>query len=206
MSGESKGYDLIHRIPAEIGQRTRRYTENETVFSFMEQGDIGENDEVLEVGSNLGWMSGKIFDKFGCSVTGIEPNPSKVTGEVSSQRGARRGKDVILEQADVKELPYDDETYKVVNIGHVLEHFTDGEIKQALAEIRRVLKENGIVIVSVPRGGDIIANATSSGHIQKFKNPEEVGKLLEDNGFDIVGTKDTGYSFVVSGKKFASQE
>ena len=191
----------MERIPAEIGQRTRRISESKKIKDFLGEAGIEETDHVLDVGSNLGLMAAKIHDKFGCSVTGIEPRLDKVAKTVSNRRGVYRGKDVVFDQASVFELPYEDESYKAVNIRHVIEHFNDEEIVLALSEIKRVLVKGGRVIVTVPKGDDVIANLTAKGHVQKFKGVEELKKLLEKSDFEVVDMARTGYSFVVVGKK-----
>ena len=43
---------------------------------------------------------------------------------------------------DLQQLPFEDETYDFVFASHVLEHIPDDE--KAIAEIRRILKPNGI--------------------------------------------------------------
>jgi len=51
-------------------------------------------------------------------------------------------------QADLRNLPFEDNTYDFVFASHVLEHIKDDE--KAIAEIRRVLKPEGIAILPVP--------------------------------------------------------
>jgi SAM-dependent methyltransferase len=51
-------------------------------------------------------------------------------------------------QVDLRKLPFENETYDVVFASHVLEHIRDDE--QALSEIRRVLKADGMAILPVP--------------------------------------------------------
>lgn len=49
---------------------------------------------------------------------------------------------------DLQQLPFADETYDFVFASHVLEHVPNDE--KAIAEIRRILKPNGIAILPVP--------------------------------------------------------
>jgi SAM-dependent methyltransferase len=51
-------------------------------------------------------------------------------------------------QVDLTKLPFENETYDVVFASHVLEHIRDDE--QALSEIRRILRPNGMAILPVP--------------------------------------------------------
>ena len=54
----------------------------------------------------------------------------------------------VTHNVDLQQLPFADETYDFVFASHVLEHVPDDE--KAIAEIRRILKPNGIAILPVP--------------------------------------------------------
>jgi SAM-dependent methyltransferase len=49
---------------------------------------------------------------------------------------------------DIQELPFEDQTYDFIFASHVLEHVPND--KKAIAEIRRILKFDGIAILPVP--------------------------------------------------------
>jgi SAM-dependent methyltransferase len=55
-------------------------------------------------------------------------------------------------QADLRKLPFDDNSYDFVYASHVLEHVDDD--RRALAEIVRVLRPGGVAILPVPIFGD----------------------------------------------------
>jgi SAM-dependent methyltransferase len=57
-------------------------------------------------------------------------------------------------KVDLRELPFENETYDLVFASHVLEHIRDDD--RALAEIRRILRPNGMAILPVP----IVAHET----------------------------------------------
>jgi SAM-dependent methyltransferase len=57
-------------------------------------------------------------------------------------------------KVDLRELPFENEAYDLVFASHVLEHIRDDD--RALAEIRRILRPNGIAILPVP----IVAHET----------------------------------------------
>jgi hypothetical protein len=60
--------------------------------------------------------------------------------------------DNVDHQVDIQALPFADESYDVVFASHVLEHIPDD--RQALREIRRILKPNGFAILPVPIVGE----------------------------------------------------
>ena len=55
-------------------------------------------------------------------------------------------------QVDLQDLPFDDSSYDFVFASHVLEHIPD-DLK-AIAEIRRILKPQGIAVLPVPIVGE----------------------------------------------------
>lgn len=57
-------------------------------------------------------------------------------------------------KVDITKLPFADATYDFVFASHVLEHIPDDE--QAISQIRRILKPNGIAVLPVP----LVANNT----------------------------------------------
>jgi ubiquinone/menaquinone biosynthesis C-methylase UbiE len=60
-----------------------------------------------------------------------------------------RQKNVNLCGGDVSKLPFADETFDLYYSGGVVEHFEEGA-KESLLEARRVLKKDGILLISVP--------------------------------------------------------
>ncbi len=100
--------------------------------------------------------------------------PEPFFREFFSQRfGRYESADLSMEgvdhNVDLQQLPFADGTYDFVFASHVLEHVRDDE--KAIAEIRRILKPNGIAILPVP----IVAEKTieypepnpyESGHVR----------------------------------------
>ncbi len=54
----------------------------------------------------------------------------------------------IRKVVDITDISFDDESVDVILCNHVLEHIVDD--KKAMKEMNRVLKKNGIVIITVP--------------------------------------------------------
>lgn len=51
---------------------------------------------------------------------------------------------------DVRDLPFDNDTFDIVYFCHGLEHIPNAQVQSALMEWRRVLKNNGWLYLSVP--------------------------------------------------------
>jgi ubiquinone/menaquinone biosynthesis C-methylase UbiE len=55
----------------------------------------------------------------------------------------------MLVQGDALNLPFKDESFDIVTAFEVIEHLYDPQ--KALGEIRRILKMDGIALISTPR-------------------------------------------------------
>lgn len=95
--------------------------------------------EVLEIGCGAGGMLGPL-GRYG-RVTGLDY--SQASMRHCRSRGFRR---VIT--AIGSELPFPDHTFDLIALFDVIEHIPDD--RQVLAEVRRVLKPDGKVFISVP--------------------------------------------------------
>lgn len=113
-------------------------------------------------------------------------------------------------QSDVsKSLPFGDNKFDLVFALEIMEHVESPTTM--LLEIKRVLKEDGYLILSVPNlyaWNEIIANLKklpdSEGHISSFTH-QIMSRLLDFNGFKIVDYCGTYLRFPFS-KKFLKDE
>ena len=83
-----------------------------------------------------------------------------------------------LSVADVRNLPYPDNTFDVVVAVEVLEHIPDPEA--GLAEAMRVLKPGGYAITALPVQLPLLM------HLCDFDTPDEVLALYEKVGLEVV--------------------
>jgi SAM-dependent methyltransferase len=93
-------------------------------------------------------------------------------------------------RGDAYRLPFDDETFDCVIAAEVLEHLHDDE--RAMAEIHRVLKPGGEVVVSVPRfGPEAICWALSAayrnspgGHVRIYRR-SQIARKIAASGLEL---------------------
>jgi 2-polyprenyl-3-methyl-5-hydroxy-6-metoxy-1,4-benzoquinol methylase len=86
---------------------------------------------------------------FRYSLEGVDYNPLRV------ERAAERFAEISIVQADLLNLPYENNSVHVVLCNHVLEHIR--EDVAAMAELRRILHPNGMLIIGVPNEGCFLA-------------------------------------------------
>ncbi len=103
------------------------------------------NSTFLDVGCGAGYAMQKAKEDFSCECYGIDPDPG-VHGV------GRFLKDMVKEQKIVQgfaeNLPYENRNFDVVYSSHVLEHVNDEQ--KSLSEMKRVLKDNGVLIIGMP--------------------------------------------------------
>lgn len=104
-------------------------------------GYIGRGDECLDVGCGDGgtagvWLTNRVARYIGVDI-------SETALETARKRGLE-----VHSIADASELPFEDRSFDVAVCIEVLEHLF--EPQRALAEIRRILRPGGRLIVTVP--------------------------------------------------------
>jgi SAM-dependent methyltransferase len=145
--------------------------------------------QILDAGCGSGRHLCEPFRTPGINVTGVDlkwDDLCKARGYLSLMAGEESGR-WVLSQADVTQLPFTDGSFDVVICSEVLEHIKNDQA--AVAELVRVLKPEGDLIVTVPRFlPERICWAISQayhqepgGHIRIYKKTE-LQNLLEASG------------------------
>ncbi len=98
--------------------------------------------KILDVGSGNGAIINHYRER-GYDVIGLEVSESSV-----STASARFPQTKFLHY-DGLHFPFEDSSYDTVLLNDVLEHISYEDIEQVLTEIKRVLKPNGVVYISV---------------------------------------------------------
>lgn len=122
---------------------------HKTIFEFI---DIKESGLVLEVGCGKGDLTIKLSIKF-----------KRMVSLDISLVGVKKAKKRIDERcncefliSDATTLPFCNDLFDIVIFSEVLEHTLDQ--KKCVFEIHRVIKPNGILILTTPNSGGIYRN------------------------------------------------
>ncbi len=125
----------IEKLQQKIRDEEWRYLINE----------IPQNSNFLDVGCGSGYAMARAFSDKNCIVVGIDPEPG-------AHGVGRFIKDLVsvsnIHKGYAENLPFEDHTFDVVFSSHVLEH-VENEIR-SLKEMKRVLKDDGILIIGMP--------------------------------------------------------
>ncbi|HEX3360159.1 MAG TPA: methyltransferase domain-containing protein [Solirubrobacterales bacterium] len=97
------------------------------------------------------------------AVTGVDVDPEAVRVATS-----RYGKAATVLQGDVRKLPLDDDTFDLVTCFETIEHVAGAE--EGIAELRRVLKPSGILVISSPNPDVYVGH--NEHHVHEFRPAE----------------------------------
>ena len=126
--------------------------------------------KALDIGPGIG-----DFVAFRPNTIGVDINPNNV--EFCRKE---RGLDIRL--MEINSLPFDNDEFDSVNMDNVLEHIE--EPAQILAEITRVLKKNGVLVVGVP---GILGFKTGPDH-EVFYSKDDLVATFNNLGYSTIKT------------------
>lgn len=111
------------------------------------RGFIKENACFLDLGCGTGYSMRRVMEEKNGNVKGIDPSPY-VHGVKSYDEKGKLLPELDIIQGVAEKLPFADASFEVVYSSHVLEHAQSEE--KMLEEIRRVLKDDGVLIIGMP--------------------------------------------------------
>lgn len=144
------------------------------------KNNIKKNSFVLDIGCGGGYGT-HLLSKHAKNIVGLDIDKdtiSKISNRYSSEN-------CFFKLFDGTTIPYNDETFEVIVSFHVIEHIYDD--LNFISEIHRVLKKDGIFIISTPNKTLRVKNngkLFNEFHIREYY-PIEFRKLLENKFSNI---------------------
>lgn len=140
---------------------------------------------ILDVGSSPGYLL-MATKQLGYKVIGIDLDPNYIDKNIRD--------DLVVKKCDLEKdkLPFNDETFDCILFTEVAEHLLYYNLKPVLIEIRRVLKRDGLIILTTPNiaalenrifllfGKEVINYMHNREYTRK-----EISTILVQSGFSI---------------------
>jgi len=120
--------------------RLFRFIENRRINILLREADIHAGDNVLEVGCGAGHILERIAQG---KLTGIDISPVQI-----ERARTRLGDKAKLMIAKGENLPFEDSCFDRIICTEVFEHVLQPEL--ILKEMKRVLKDKGLISLSIP--------------------------------------------------------
>ena len=180
-------YDLLALLFT--GGRERQLRQQMIQLARLDAGDT-----VLDIGCGTGTLAIAVKKRVGSAgaVFGIDASSAMVAR--ATRKSARAGVDVAFTTAFVEALPFADARFDVVLSTMMLHHLPRQIRRQCAAEIRRVLKPRGrLLVVDFGRPQNrhgILAHFHRHGHVHFA----DVNATLTDAGFTVMEEGPVGFN------------
>ena len=202
-----------HEAPAQTGGRIIRWASiYDTTVNIMtlgharrlrsltvDQALLKPGESILDVGCGTGAVTIPAKMKVGNkgSAAGIDPAPEMIS--VARQKAKQAGLDIDFRVGVIESLPFSDATFDVVTSSLMMHHLTGRLRVKGLAEIWRILKPGGRILIADmrrPTGSAFKKFFTSvvlhHGHVVEF-GLQDLPALLKEAGFEEVEQLDTHF-------------
>lgn len=124
--------------------------------------------EVLDAGCGTGYGTVILAEAGASKVTGID-----LAADAVSTASDRLGDLGAVVQGDLRELPFEDDSFDLIVCFEAIEHIADGPA--VIAEFRRVLRPDGLLLISSPNPG--VYPDGNEHHVHEY-SPSELVDLV----------------------------
>jgi ubiquinone/menaquinone biosynthesis C-methylase UbiE len=145
-------------------------------------------EQALDVGCGTGTLALAAARRIGASghVVGIDPSVQQIAR--ARTKAARRHAPIEFQIAVIEQLPFSDQTFDLVFSTLMMHHLPAPLKRQGLAEIARVLKPSGRLVI-----GDFVRKQDRTRRAARFHaggtSVVELSSLLADAGFHNIQTE-----------------
>src|SRR5260221_11869967 len=155
------------------------------------------SEKVLDVGCGTGTLAIEVKQRVGATgyVVGIDPGAQQIAR--ARYKAARRNLPIDFQIGGIEHLPFPDQTFDVVLSTIMMHHLGDGLKRQGLAEIARVLKPGGRLVIA-----DFKRPEERPAQSARFGSVRDLPGFVKDAGFSQVETEDMPFPQFDSGVGF----
>lgn len=155
----------------DVGERRGRLIDAEHRGRYWWATQLVSGKEVLDAACGTGYGSRILSDAGAARVTGVDVSPDAV--EVTAACLGEEGSATV---ADICDLPFGDESFDLIVSLETIEHVAAGS--KAIAEFKRVLRPDGLLLVSSPNPA--VYPVGNEHHVHEY-GPEELLDLVGEH-------------------------
>ena len=144
---------------------------NEHLSRYQFAAAFVDGRRVLDVGCGKGYGTRMLEQAGAAAVVGVDASEEAV----QYARGSAAGAAATFEVGSLPHLPFPDSSFDVVVMLEVIEHVQD--MASSLRAIRRVLTEDGILVLSTPNQAEHPGESFNPYHVRELTRAE-LGSLL----------------------------
>jgi len=150
---------------------------------------IQPGEQVLDVGCGTGTLAIEVVRRVGRAgrVAGVDPGTEQIARARS--KAARRNLPIDFQIGVIEHLPFPDQTFDVVLSTLMMHHLPHSLKRQGLAEIARVLKPGGRLVIA-----DFKRKQERQGRAARFhaggSSMQDLAAMVADAGFSEVETEE----------------
>jgi ubiquinone/menaquinone biosynthesis C-methylase UbiE len=146
-------------------QEAGRLIESEHRARYRWAARLVEGKAVLDCACGTGYGLEMYAAAGAGALTGVD-----VDAEAVEQSKRRNGEGATILKGDIRELPLEDDSFDVVTCFETIEHVEDATA--GIAELHRVLKPDGILVISSPNPDVYVGH--NEHHVHEFRPAELV--------------------------------
>ena len=173
----SSELESFHEKPVENGW-IEKYERN-LVKDIFTKLNLNSEKVILEFGSSFGYMIHLLKKVF--------PKNSYVSTDLfieGLKESHKKGPEIMHIQCDITDAPFKDSSFDFIYSLSVLEHIEDD--RKAMAECRRLLKDDGYCLFVVPRGQHLYDFFDGILHHKRRYSQGELKQKCLEAGFEVV--------------------
>jgi ubiquinone/menaquinone biosynthesis C-methylase UbiE len=150
---------------------------------------IQPGEQVLDVGCGTGTLAMEVARRVGRAgrIAGIDPGTQQIAR--ARTKAARRNVPIEFQIGVIEQLPFPDQTFDVVFSTLMMHHLPASLKRQGLAEISRVLKPGGRLVIA-----DFKRKQERQGRAARFhaggSSMHDLAAMVSDAGFSEVETEE----------------
>ena len=181
-------YDLTTGLLGRRGHQLRA--------SIADRLKLRPGDRVLDVGSGPGRLAVVLAQRVGStgSVTGIDPSKEMVARAIAKARRAEVP--ATFQEAFAQRLPFADASFDAVTCTLALHHVAERDRPTAVAEMCRVLRPGGTLLIGEFRASSRSRPWPRLHHFRAGNIIEQARELTASAGFADIEYADTGLSWL----------